>query len=50
MPGAHRRHAQWTPSRITEWAGKTGPAAALLVAAITLDPDALARRLAQLKA
>jgi transposase len=24
MPEAHRQHAQWTPSRITEWAAKTG--------------------------
>jgi len=34
MPEAHRRHAQWTPQRITEWAGKTGPATAALVEAI----------------
>jgi len=34
MPEAHRQHAQWTPSRITEWAGRTGPAAASLVQAI----------------
>jgi transposase len=34
MPDSHRRHAEWTPSRITEWAGKTGPATAALVAAI----------------
>jgi transposase len=31
MPEAHRQHAQWTPSRITEWAAKTGPSAARLV-------------------
>jgi len=34
MPEAHRRHAERTPSRITEWAGKTGPSTAALVAAI----------------
>ena len=34
MPEAHRQHAQWTPSRITEWAAKTGPSAARLVEAI----------------
>jgi transposase len=34
MPESHRRHAQWTPSRITDWAGKTGPATSALVAAI----------------
>jgi len=34
MPDAHRRHAEWTPSRITEWAAKTGPATAGLVEAI----------------
>jgi transposase len=31
MPESHRRHAQWTPSRIISWADKTGPAAAGLV-------------------
>jgi transposase len=34
MPEAHRRHAEWTPSRIIDWAGKTGPATAGLVEAI----------------
>ena len=34
MPESHRRHAEWTPARITEWAGKTGPATAALVAKI----------------
>jgi transposase len=34
MPESHRRHASWTPSRIIEWAGKTGPATAGLVEAI----------------
>src|SRR5258708_19676971 len=26
MPEAHRRHAEWTPARIIDWAAKTGPA------------------------
>jgi transposase len=26
MPRSHRAHAEWTPSRILSWAGKTGPA------------------------
>lgn len=26
MPAAHRRHAEWTPSRILRWAETTGPA------------------------
>jgi transposase len=30
MPDAHRRHAEWTPSRIIEWAHKTGPSTASL--------------------
>ena len=34
MPEAHRRHAEWTPSRIVRWAEQTGPAVAALVAAI----------------
>jgi transposase len=34
MPESHRRHAEWTPARITEWAAKTGPATAALVARI----------------
>jgi len=34
MPESHRRHAEWTPSRIIDWAGKTGPATAGLVQAI----------------
>jgi transposase len=28
MPESHRRHAQWTPGRIVEWAERTGPATA----------------------
>ncbi len=34
MPESHRRHAEWTPSRIVAWAGRTGPSTAALVAAI----------------
>lgn len=28
MPESHRRHLEWTPSRIVSWAQKTGPATA----------------------
>jgi len=31
MPASHRRHLEWTPSRIERWAEKTGPATAELV-------------------
>jgi transposase len=34
MPRAHRAHAEWTPSRLISWAGKTGPATAHLVTQI----------------
>jgi transposase len=34
MPESHRRHAQWTPSRIVTWANKTGPSTAALVSGI----------------
>jgi transposase len=34
MPEAHRRHAEWTPSRIVRWAEQTGPATAALVASV----------------
>lgn len=30
MPESHRRHAEWTPSRIVSWATRTGPATAAL--------------------
>jgi transposase len=30
MPDSHRRHAQWTPSRVIAWAEKTGPNTAAL--------------------
>jgi len=31
MPRAHREHAEWTPSRIVDWAKKVGPSTAKLV-------------------
>ncbi len=31
MPLAHQKHLEWTPTRIIEWAGKTGPFTAQLV-------------------
>lgn len=31
MPSSHQYYAQWTPSRIIEWAGKTGPQTSKLV-------------------
>jgi dGTPase len=34
MPESHRRHAQWTPSRIVAWAKKTGPSTAALIEGI----------------
>ncbi|MGB9113113.1 MAG: IS21 family transposase [Acidimicrobiales bacterium] len=34
MPESHRRHAQWTPSRIISWAKATGPQTAELVEGI----------------
>lgn len=34
MPSAHRAHAEWTPSRILEWAGKMGTATRALCEAI----------------
>jgi transposase len=34
MPEAHRRHAEWSPSRIVSWAERTGPATAKLVGAV----------------
>ncbi len=32
MPAAHRAHAQWTPSRLVDWAKKTGPDTGAFVA------------------
>jgi transposase len=37
MPKAHQRHLEWTPSRITDWAGTVGPQTAALAAAILAD-------------
>ena len=37
MPSAHRRHASWTPARITAVAEKIGPATAALTSAIMTD-------------
>jgi transposase len=34
MPESHRRHAEWTPSRIIAWAEKTGPSTARLAGEI----------------
>jgi len=34
MPESHQRHREWTPSRIVNWASKTGPGTADLVEAI----------------
>jgi transposase len=31
MPASHRQYAEWTPSRIIQWAEKVGPSCALLV-------------------
>lgn len=31
MPPEHQKHLEWTPTRIIEWAGKTGPFTAELV-------------------
>lgn len=31
MPSSHRGFAEWTPSRILEWAGKTGPSTARVI-------------------
>jgi len=34
MPESHRRHAEWTPSRIVAWAERSGPATGELVTVI----------------
>ena len=31
MPDSHRRHGEWTPARLVDWAARTGPATAKLV-------------------
>jgi transposase len=37
MPKAHRRHAEWTPSRIAHWASTVGPKTEELVRAIMAE-------------
>ncbi len=37
MPKAHQRHLEWTPSRITHWAGTIGPQTVALVQAILAE-------------
>ena len=37
MPKAHQKHLEWTPSRITQWAGTIGEKTKELVAAILAD-------------
>jgi transposase len=37
MPKAHQHHLEWTPSRLTDWAGRIGPHTQALVAAILAD-------------
>ncbi|MGH9390880.1 MAG: IS21 family transposase, partial [Vicinamibacteria bacterium] len=37
MPRAHREHAEWSPSRIIDWAGTVGPSAAQLVERILAE-------------
>jgi transposase len=34
MPEAHRRYLEWSPGRLTSWAGTVGPETAALVTAI----------------
>jgi transposase len=37
MPKAHQKHAEWTPSRITQWASTIGPRTKELVEAILAE-------------
>jgi transposase len=37
MPKAHQHHLEWTPSRLTDWAGRIGAQTRALVAAILAD-------------
>ena len=34
MPKSHRKHLEWTPSRLLHWAGKIGPSTRALTDAI----------------
>jgi transposase len=37
MPSSHRKHLEWSPSRLIAWAAKVGPSTAALVEAIPAD-------------
>ena len=37
MPKSHRKHLEWTPSRLIRWAGRIGPQTQALVTAILED-------------
>jgi len=37
MPVAHRKHAEWSPSRLMRWASTIGPATAALIEAILTE-------------
>ena len=37
MPSSHRKHLEWTPSRLIAWGAKIGPSTAALVEAILAD-------------
>jgi hypothetical protein len=37
MPAAHRKHAEWTPERITAWAARTGLPSSARVAPAGMD-------------
>lgn len=37
MPSSHRRFAEWTPQRLTRWAGETGPCTARVVEQVIAD-------------
>ena len=37
MPKAHQKHMEWTPSRLTHWAGEIGPSTRAMVEALLVD-------------
>lgn len=37
MPASHRRHSEWSPERLKNWAAKIGPNTATLVEVILRD-------------
>lgn len=37
MPKAHRKHLEWTPSRLVQWGSEIGPSTKALVSAILAD-------------